>query len=230
MNRVTLASALALTITTAATAQNFEIRVGGLAMNTRRHIEIGSGNIAQNSGTVTGAEFMLRGLGAGLSAHYAQGTFRPAASVTGYSDFRAADVRLLLGPRPFTVELGYARRALSSKLLDDPGEYLATVGVRSQIDLGPAGFSIMVAGTVLGRIAADTASTGSLATPSKKVGIGGLAAETGVLYQAPRHLPLFGFLGYRYERFKTRVTAASNPGRREEMGGVVLEFGLRYIK
>lgn len=203
-------------------AQQSEIRLGGTMLSTHRNVAIDSMNPSRLNGTTSSAEFVARGKSAGIMFRYSQATFSPNLSVSGYQSLNVADGRLLLGPQVFAIEVGYMRRSQSSKLFEDPGEHLALAGARSVIDLGPSGFSISFAGQAIGRVEKDT----TIINPSSgKVRIAGWSLETGLIYQAPRKLPFFGMLAYRFDRYRL---PPKDGARREESSSIVVGGGLRF--
>jgi hypothetical protein len=208
-------------------AQENELRLGAMSIGTRRNIMVDSQSFARTNGTQTGAEFVFRGRGVGLAFRYAKGNYSPGVSISGYRNLAVAEGRLLMGPRPFTVELGYSRRSRETALFGDEGDHLVLGGARSHIDLGPSGFAVVVAGGAMVRVASDTVDA---VTSSTKVGVAGWTLETGLLYQAPRNLPFFGLIGYRFERFKTGVRSGGLGGIREELSGIVLQAGIRWLR
>jgi hypothetical protein len=181
------------------------------------------GSVGRATATLRSVEVLVRGRGGGISGRFAKGLFSPPLGIPGYRDLVVGDAKVLLGPRPFTVELGYHRRAHENELFGNVGEHLARAGVRSLISLGPSGLSVSFAGAALLR-------QDSTATSDKKVGVGGWELETGVLYQAPRRLPFYATAGYRFERFAAANKVAPLAGRREETSQVFVEAGFRFIR
>ena len=218
-----VAGLLVLTSFQISAAQRSEIRVAGTLFTARRNVALDS-IPAQTSGTISGGEFLARGHDGGVMLRYSQVSFGPRLATAGYSSLTVADGRVFLGPQVFAVELGFMRRATSIGLFKDPAENLGLVGARSVIGLGPSGFTISFAGQALGRIDKDTVG---FTIPRNKVRIAGWSVETGLTYQAPRKLPFFGMLGYRFERFKRPTLEGAT---REETSSVVLAVGLRWVK
>lgn len=206
-----------------AAAQRSEVRLGGTLFNARRNVALDS-IPTHMSGSSAGAEFVARGKDGGIMLRYSQVNYSPAPATVGYSNLAVADGRVFLGPQAFAVEAGFMRRATSTKLLQDPAENLALVGARSVIDLGPSGFTISFAGQAVGRVDKDSVVRG---TPRERVRVAGWSLETGLIYQAPRKLPFFGMLGYRFERFKRPTFEGST---REETSSVILAAGVRWRK
>ena len=207
-------------------AQKTEIRFGGTILGTQRNVALDSSNISRLSGTSSGGEFVARGSGGGIMLRYAHAGFPNAASGTTQKDLTVADGRVFLGPQAFAVELGYMRRSQSSGLFNDPGEHLALLGARSVVSLGPSGFAVSFAGQAIGRLEKDTATvrgTGS----SGKAKVAGWTLETRLLYQAPRRLPFFAMIGYRFERFRHKKLEG---GLSEESSGVLIGAGLRLVR
>lgn len=218
----------------ALTAQDNEVRLGLFTTSARRNV-LADGVVGKGGGSPKGAEFFLRSTGGGLYLRYLTAEFDARGGVGGAGPLRQADARVLLGPQVFNVEAGYSRRARSSQLKesgDSTGEDLIRLGGRSTVALGPSGFSIVLAAAAYAR-SDKKAQADDFFTSLRVVG---WDAETGVLYQAPRRLPFFALLGYRYERLRGPEVSDLDPNspgfvvrRREELSGIVLSAGIRHL-
>lgn len=208
--------------TPAAAQKQTELRLGGMTLATRRHVAFDS-SVGRASTSRTGGEFLLRGDGGGIGVSYLKGDFGTGLGA-GFGQLTLLEGTLMLGPRAFAIEAGYRRQTTGAKLFgDDEGEDLILAGANSFVDLGPSGFGISFAGGGIARIKKD-----SLGSGGGKPEIAGWRVSTGLLYQAPRGIPLFVFAGYRFERFKTPERSGI-PSRREEMSGIVIEGGIRWL-
>lgn len=197
--------------------QASEFRLGVIAMSTRQNV-LGSSGLIHNSGTLTGVEFLVRGSGPGLYGRYLTGRVGDNSFRGPDGALRMAEARLMIGGGSFSLEGGVVLRARASSLAK-PRDTMVRLGARSSIWLGPSGFSLSFAGGALGR--ADEAQGG------KKWGLVGWEAMTAILYQAPRNLPVYGMLGYRYERLRSEANAV--PVQREELSSIVLGMGVRHV-
>jgi hypothetical protein len=171
----------------------------------------------RGGGTVRGAEILLRNEIASLSAMYSTVDFSGNEGIGGAGSVRELGANLGFGPRELTFEGGYRRRALGASF-SDQYENLIHMGARSSIDLGPSG---LVAGFALGA----SGRKDSVSHTTNEFKVVGWVAQTGLLYQAPRGLPFYASLSYRYERIRSNRNVA--PIRHEEISGIVLGIGLR---
>jgi len=197
--------------------QSTEFRFGVIALSTRQNV-LGSSGLIHNSGTLTGAEFLVRGSGPGLYGRYLTGGVGENSFRGPSGALRMAEARVMIGSGPFSVEGGVVLRARASSLAK-PRDAMIRLGARSSIWLGPSGFSLSLSGGALGR--ADEAQGG------KKWGLVGWEATTALFYQAPRKLPFYGMLGYRYERIRSEASAP--PVSREELSAIVFGVGVRHV-
>lgn len=204
-------------------AQGSEYRLGLSLRSSDRNLHTAP-SLGSASATLRGAELLLRNDGVALGASYYTGDFGATSGTGGTGPLREARVFLGFGPRALTVEGGYYRRARGSSL-SEQSENMVHVGARSTINLGPSGFVISFgAGTVI-RSDSTTASTSS----SSRSGLRpvGWNAETALLFQAPRGLPFYATLGYRYERINSNHNIT--PISHEELSAVVFGVGLRFM-
>lgn len=217
VTRIGLLAAMTVVPLTLA-AQSGEVRIGGMLLSSRQNVVSGAG-LDQASGSISGAEFLVRNEGVGLYGRYLTGKVGELSALGPDGRFRMLDGRLMIGPPVFNLEGGVALRARSGSLAE-PRDLLFRAGARSTIWLGPSGFSLTVAASALARSERPENS------PNKKLRIVGWEATTAVFYQLPR-LPIYAMLGYRYERLRASEEAAA-PGR-EELSAIVLGAGLRHL-
>jgi hypothetical protein len=206
-----------LTVPVNAMAQPSEVYVGALALASRQNV-VGPAGLIHSSGTLTGAELMARASGIGLYARYLTGSIGENSFRGPSGSLRMGEARLMIGAPIFSVEGGVALRSRSSTLAE-PRDELVRAGARSSIWLGPSGLSLSFAASALGRGDKEGGST--------KWGLVGWEAVTAVMYQAPRGLPLYATLGYRYERIRTESGAP--PVQREEISAIIIGGGFRYL-
>jgi hypothetical protein len=206
-----------------ASAQYLETRVGALVIPTRQNL-LNAQGLSHNTGTVSGGEFLLRNDAFGLYGKYLTGTVGTASARSDDGRLRLADLRVMIGAPIFSVEGGYGRRARSGSI-SDGADNLVRFGARSSVDLGPSGLSLSLSANAVGR--SDSVPATSGASTSKKFGVVGWEAATAVLYQHHR-APVYIMLGYRYERIRSEKEYA--PIRREELGGVQIGIGVRYLR
>jgi hypothetical protein len=189
-----------------------------MALSSRQNV-VGPNGLIHNSGTLTGAEVLARTSGLGLYARYLTGSIGENSFRGPNGGLRMAEARVMIGAPVFSVEGGFALRARSTSL-GKPRDELARVGARSSIWLGPSGLSLSLAGSALGR--------GDKEGDHTKWGVVGWEAVTAILYQAPRGLPFYATLGYRYERIRSE--AGTPPIQREELSSIVFGIGIRHVK
>jgi hypothetical protein len=206
-------------------AQASEARFGLIALSNRQNV-LGTQGLAQSSASITGIEFLARGDAAGIYGRYLTGTLGNQSFRGADGRLRMGELRFMLGPPLFSVEGGYVLRARAGSLSDNRDK-LVRLGIRSSTVFGPTGLSLSL--TVGAYVRSDSVlnTTTSGTTPDKKFGLVGLEASTGVFYQFPRGIPLFVGLGYRYERIRSEQEYI--PVTREELSGVLLTAGVRYM-
>jgi hypothetical protein len=166
--------------------------------------------VVQVSENLKGGELLWRGKGAGIFLRAYSGSYAPTLS-----DLLELDARLLVGPRPFTMEFGYGQRGPDFSFPADSGLRYGRGGVRSTWVLGTSGFQTSFGGGVY--ISPDSSD-------SDKLKVSGWDAETSVVYQVPRGIPLYALLGFRFER----ISSAFGEGKGEEISGVLIGVGLRF--
>ncbi len=201
-----------------------EVRFGGMMISTRQNV-LSSGPIVQASASLTGAEFLAQNQSMGFYARYLTGAIGSVSARSQSGELRMAEGRLMIGAQIFSVEAGFALRARSASL-GEPRDKLIRGGARSSIPLGPSGFSVSLSVGAYAR--SDSVPTGGTSgSNDKKFGLVGWEAVTAVIYQAPRRLPFYVMLGYRYERLRSEDKYI--PIRREELSGIQLGIGIRHV-
>lgn len=229
MNRLLMLLAILVLIAIPAHGQDGEFMVGGVTQSTWRSMrtvsEGGGTQFNRVQSSLRGGEVMLRGGGAGIYLRYLSGDFGGQGSGNAGGELSLGDARLLLGPRVFSLEFGYQRREYGEASGLTPLN-LWRGGARFHLDLGPSGLGVFMAGSAVFRIEDDQEPSGS--SFLGEVSLAGSEAETGLIYQAPRGLPFFARLGYRYARLDE--PGPDGTGLREEsLSGVVLSAGFRLI-
>lgn len=203
-------------------AQDAEYRLGVFLRASDRNLQAAQ-SLGRSSATLRGAELFLRNDVVALSASYATGDFGVTSTPGAGGPLREGRATLGLGPHILTLEGGYYRRARGTSL-SEQAENLVHLGARSTIRMGPSGLVISLAAAAVLRN--DSAATGSGASSSGMRPVG-WTAETGLLYQAPRGMPFFASLGYRYERLRSNRNLT--PVSHEELSAVVFGIGLRLV-
>jgi hypothetical protein len=213
-----------LVVPVGALAQTSDFRLAGLIMPTRQNLFTGQETYS-TSAVLTGVEGQLWSGGIGLYGRYLSGTLGDRSARGPDGQLRMAEGRLLLGAPLFSIEAGYARRVRGGGL-GDAGDNLFRVGLRSVVALGPGGFSLTFHAGAYGR--SDSVRGNAPASSLRKeLGVVGWEAGTGLIYQAPSGLPLYLMAGYRFERVRSEL--GFPPIQREELSGLVLGGGLRYL-
>lgn len=185
-----------------------EFRVGGYYVNGQRNYFFNKTQSA--TGSLTGFEMLLRGPGVGLAVRYYDGQFGTQP------DLIAADANVLFGARVFSVEGGYAKRALSSPL----GTTVYTfgrAGVHMEWVIGGTGLTSVLGGAYyLPAGSASGAGQGDIKS--------GMEGEASLIYNFPA-VPLFVQLGYRTEVFTAKNASTQIP---EEVRGLRLGGGIQF--
>lgn len=197
--------------------QPSEQRFGVMALSARQNV-VGPSGFSHSSGTLTGAELLVRGDGPGLYVRYLTGTIGESSFRGPSGALRMVDARVMVGTAAFSGEFGFALRARAGSFAK-PRDELVRVGARSSIWLGPSGLSLSLSGAALGR--------GDTVERSRKWGLVGWEAMSALIYQAPRNLPLYAMLGYRYERIRTESNIP--PVGHEELSSIVIGVGVRHV-
>jgi hypothetical protein len=96
-------------------AQTTEQRIGVMLLASRQNV-LGTAGLDHSSGTITGAEFLVRNEGAGLYGRYLTGEVGTLSARGPDGHLRMADMRILLGPPVFNIEGGYTIRTRASSL------------------------------------------------------------------------------------------------------------------
>ena len=187
-----------------------EFRVGGYYVNGERNTFFHQ-TPQSATGNLTGFEMLMRTSGIGLSVRYYDGQFGTQPDVI------AADANLLLGARVFSVEGGYAKRALSSSLGTTVYTF-ARAGVHMEWVVGGTGLTTVLRGSYYVPAGSSTgAGQGDIQS--------GMDGEASLIYNFPG-IPLFVQAGYRTEVFTAKVSASQVPeeGRGLRLGGGI-QFG-----
>lgn len=190
-----------------------EARIGVTSMSLQRFSAIDGAGTATGAMTLTGLELFARAENIGIYARTISGT--STASGQGLAGhFALREVRLILGDRTFSPEVGIMRRTTSTDADSERTIYRA--GLRSQWEIGGSGVQVTLSGGVYLSKVAESGGSSFKVT--------GLAGEATLLYQAPRGLPLYALAGWRYERFDDY---AGGPERSEANSGPFFGIGLR---
>ena len=200
----------------AAAAQTNELRVGPYLYSARRLVLAeGASSVTQATNGLFGAELLWRGVGGGIFVRVLSGSFGPQLP-----DLVQLDARLVIGPRPFSVEIGYGQRAPAFSFATDSGATnggirYGRLGARSALVLGTSGFQASL----------DAGVYVSTVDALSGIQISGFDAETMIQYQAPRGIPVYGIAGYRFER--TKQNGIGYPPA-EELSGLIIGVGFRF--
>jgi hypothetical protein len=233
LTTATCACSVLLGVTGALQGQRTELRLAGIlwpAGRTVAHHDPMGGTVptwAEATSTLRGAELVARGPGAGIMIRYSDGGFGAGAGDLSSGNVRSLEGVLLGGPRQFSIQAGYVRYSYVG-LFEDGSESLFKGGVQSWVPLGPSGLTVHFAGAVRLRWGEEDPS-------GERLNLVGWDASTGVLYQAPRGLPFFIMFGYELTRHKPLPTSLPEPTldgleTREELRGVFVRLGVRYVK
>lgn len=196
-----------------AQARAASVRLGGVGLIGTRNAAVGT-TAGSANGLMGGVEFLARNRFAGLTVRTIDGTFTASSGAKeGTGQITVGDVRLILGPRIFSLEGGAGRRAFSDKIATRVFNY-GTAGARITLPLGGSGYEAQLGGAAYlgGKVLNDSSNV-----------LTGFHGQTALYYAIPR-LPMYVMAGYRFER----VTISS--GLRvlpEEVSGVVLGMGLQ---
>lgn len=212
MSARTLSRALVLSALLPLSLSGQNIRIGGVGVLATRNAAVGAGT-GSASGIMGGVEATFRNRFMGLGVRTLDGTFNASSGAAGNGQITIGDVRLLAGPRVFTIEGGVGRRAFTDAVATRVFNY-GTAGLRISLPLGGSGYEAQLGGNAyLG---------GKLLNDSTNV-ITGFQGTTALFYSVPR-FPAYLMLGYRMER-----VTVSSPNRvlPEEVSGIVLGLGLQ---
>ncbi|HYC49920.1 MAG TPA: hypothetical protein VEB19_02305 [Gemmatimonadaceae bacterium] len=161
-----------------------EFRVSGFMITGDRALEFAN-NVSTTTGSIRGADLLLRASGAGISLRVLSGEFGRQPHIT------SADARVYLLPKEFSIFIGAARRALWSDLNPDaPATFdVGMGGISSTLNIGASGIRTNL-----------TAAYYFPAGPSKERVKDGMEGEASVMYVFPV-VPFFVQAGYRTEVF-----------------------------
>jgi len=227
MIRLPLGLVLASATTTAAIAQQpeptptapsqsraGEIRIGFVAQSLRRQSAFDAGGTATGVGSLSGFELFARLEGVGLLARRSTGTI----DANGHGlegEYLLREVRLIIGPRVFSIEGGRLQRT-GSYLNVEAAPTAWRGGIRSQWSIGGSGVVVTIgAGALFSKLDTEGGAQFKLR---------GHDLDAQALLQAPGHLPLYVLAGWRYERFDDLEASSA---RSEEASGPYLGIGVR---
>lgn len=188
------------------------VRVGGIGVLATRNAAVNNGT-GSATGMLGGVEAMFRSRVIGLTVRTLDGTFDASEGTAGNGQVTIGDLRLLVGPRFFTIEGGVGRRAFTDAIATRVFNY-GTAGLRISLPLGGSGYEAQLGGNAyLG---------GKLLNDSTNI-ITGFQGTTSLYYSIPK-FPAYLMLGYRMEH-----VTVSSPNRvlPEEVSGLVLGVGLQ---
>ncbi|MES2304508.1 MAG: hypothetical protein V4558_03335 [Gemmatimonadota bacterium] len=195
-----------------------EARIG-LVTSPARRTSVASGATAPpGSGTLSGAELYVRASNIGVYVRSISGEFDQSDQVVG-KKYSLQEARLLIGSTGLSMEGGVARRIATSDAdpLATKKQMLYRAGARSQWGIG--GSRLLVSLAAGGRFA--NVKNGS----TKALKFLGFDAEGSLLGQAPKNLPLYAIVGWRYERFDDPWGTNL---RVEEQAGPFFGVGIRF--
>lgn len=197
--------------------QKPELRIGLSSLSVLRSSVL-TGTSAHTSGSLTGGDLFARTQNIGVYARALSGTFGTGSDGLA-GGFVLQEARLVIGSPTLSVEAGAIRRTTSTldTLNSSRDQTFWRGGFRSNWDIGSSGVQVTLnAGVRFGK-AAPSGTTAAW----KFLGVDG---EATVLVQAPRDLPIYGLIGWHYERFDDGWLATP---RTEELGGPFFGIGFR---
>ena len=193
---------------------SFELRVAPTGILGERNYAFGTA-VTATTGMMTGAEIIARWRYVGLGVRVFSGAFGDSLAGTKFKVVNG-DVSLLAGPREFSAEAGYAKRALLSTTADQVFTFLR-IGARSTLSVGSTGLSV-----TLGYWQYLPQGDNTLRVTS------GREAESGLSYDFAT-MPLYLTVGYRTELFEISSNPLSGaPTTPEEVRGIRVALGLRF--
>lgn len=188
-------------------------RLAGILMSTTRGAVQGAGPYQEATGSLRGADVLLRFGGIGVRGRLLSGDLG-SGDPGLIGDFMSREVALIVGPRAIALEGGLGER--TATVGDSVPEFgTLRFGLRSEWGLARGAVRISFSGGVLLR---GTISNINLAERAGK------DAEVSVLVQPSHRVPLFVQVGYRYE---TLDEPSVLNGWVEEVEGVLFMVGLR---
>jgi hypothetical protein len=194
---------------------NPELRIGLSSLSVLRSSVLDGAGEAHTTGSLTGVDLFARTQGIGVYARRLSGTFGTGSQGMA-GGFTLEEARLVIGGPTLSVEAGAIRRTTST-LDDQRDQTFWRGGFRSNWDIGSSGVQVTLnAGGRFGK-AAPSGTTTSL----KFLGVDG---EATLLVQAPRDLPIYGLVGWHYERFDDGWSMIA---RTEEISGPFFGIGFR---
>ena len=213
MRTLSSLTVLTLAIVVSGHAQGFEFRLGASSLNSHRNVTQTSGS-ASSTESLAGLDLLLRSSNAGLMVRAYQGTFGDATGQLATGDLLYADARLLLGSRPFAVQLGYGRRAESESFGENFSQF-AIGGAMTTIRIGASGLTVSLGAAAFVEIDSDK---------DKVVQLFGGEIESQAQYALPRGIPAYLMIGFRFNRFTLEEGGGD---RHEELSGLLIGGGLR---
>lgn len=205
--------ALAATSRHVAAQRVVEFRAGGLTWQSVRTSTV-SGRVGRYTTTLRGGEGALRLGWLNLTGRVVSGDVEPDSGAAIAGALVLGEAIVGLGPRFFTFEGGYARRAWTGGLTTTLRSTF-TGGLRVTLPVGNTGLDLRLRGWALRN-----------AEQSDRVTITGYGGESVLLYY-PHHVPLYLTFGYRAEQASVVSGTRTSPeGSSTLMAGVGL--GLRH--
>ena len=205
---------LCISATAAAQAPNTDISLRVYGISATRDATLSAVTVGSGSGTMTGGEFATRYAWAGLTLRLVNGDVATASGAAGSgSSLTTAEVRVQLGARVASLDVGYAMRAVTGSLGTTTYSYLRA-GASSILDVGATGVS--------GRLSLGM-YFGGQGVPNTTVSGQEIVAALDYRVRGP----FFVTLGYRSEVFQ--ATSAGQV-RAEHVSGVLVGAGIRYAR
>ena len=195
-----------------------EARIG-LVISTSNRVSVFAGAAApQGTGTVSGAELYARASNVGIYVRSLSGAFTQSAQAAGKS-FTLQEARLMIGSPMLSIEGGALRRTATSDVSvgTSTKQTVWRAGARSQWGIGGSRLQVTLAAG--GRFANIKGPT------TKALKFLGYDAEATLLAQAPKKLPMYAAIGWRYERFDDPWGPTL---RTEEQSGPFFGIGIRF--
>ena len=212
-----LCAGFALVAATRLAAQAPTWEFGGIAygISTSRDATVSATAVASGSGTMSGGEVSVRRQWVGLTLRLVNGEISGSSTVAGAGGkLTTGELRVQVGPRLASLDLGFAKRAAGGTLGTTTYSYLR-VGGSSIMDIGDSGFA--------GRLSVGLYVAGQ-GVPNTTVS--GQEIVTSLEYRV-RHSPFVVTLGYRAEVFQASTAGVI---RAEQVSGVMVGAGVRFSR
>ena len=180
-----------------------------------RDASVSATDVASGSGTMSGVEIALRRSWVGLAVRVMNGDLSASSGASGGGGkLTTGELRVQLGPRIASLDVGYGMRAAGGNLGTTAYSYVRAGGA-SIIDIGDTGLStrVSIGVYVSGQGVANTT-------------VSGQEIMTALEYRV-RRSPFVITVGYRAEVFQTTFAGVV---RAEQVSGVMVGAGVRFLR